>query len=44
MVQQEWFTFVRVPPVLQPNGAMKAVNGTNSEMKRTLRPASAMAA
>jgi transposase len=40
MMQQELFTFVTVPPVLQPNGAMKSVDGTNNEAERTLRSAS----
>ena len=38
MMQQELFTFVTAPPVLQPNGAMKPVDGTNNEAERTLRP------
>jgi transposase len=39
MMKQELFTFVTAPPVWQPNGAMKAVDGTNNEAERTLRPA-----
>jgi transposase len=39
MMKQELFTFVTAPPVQQPNGAMKAVDGTNNEAERTLRPA-----
>lgn len=39
MMKQELFTFVTAPPVRQPNGTMKAVDGTNNEAERTLRPA-----
>jgi transposase len=39
MMKQELFTFVTAPPVRQPNGVMKAVDGTNNEAERTLRPA-----
>jgi transposase len=38
MMKQELFTFVTAPPVRQPNGALKAVDGTNNEAERTLRP------
>jgi transposase len=38
MMKRELFTFVTAPPVRQPNGAMKAVDGTNNEAERTLRP------
>jgi transposase len=38
MMKQELFTFVTAPPVRQPNGTMKAVDGTNNEAERTLRP------
>jgi transposase len=37
MMKQELFTFVTAPPVLQPNGTMKSVDGTNNEAERTLR-------
>jgi hypothetical protein len=39
MMKQELFTFVTAPPVCQPNGTMKAVDGTNNEAERTLRAA-----
>jgi transposase len=38
MMKQELFTFVTAPPVRQPNGIMQAVDGTNNEAERTLRP------
>ena len=38
MMKQELFTFVTAPPVRQPNGTMQAVDGTNNEAERTLRP------
>ena len=37
MMKQELFRFVTAPPVLQPNGTMKSVDGTNNEAERTLR-------
>jgi len=38
------FTFVTMPAVTQPNGATKAIDGTNNEAERTLRgPATARA-
>ena len=37
MMKQELFTFVTVPPVVQPNGTRKSVDGTNNEAERTLR-------
>jgi hypothetical protein len=39
MMKQELFTFVTVPPVPQPNGTTKPVDGTNNEAERTLRAA-----
>jgi hypothetical protein len=30
MMKQELFTFVTVPPVPQPNGTTKPVDGTNN--------------
>jgi len=39
MMKQELFKFVTAPPVLQPNGTMKPVDGTNNEAERTLRAA-----
>jgi hypothetical protein len=36
-INQELFTFVTAPPVTQPNGAPKAIDGTNNEAERTLR-------
>jgi transposase len=38
-VHQQLFTFVTAPPVTQPNGAPKAIDGTNNEAERTLRNA-----
>jgi transposase len=37
MMKQELFTFVTAPPVQQPNGTTKPVDGTNNEAERTLR-------
>ncbi len=33
---QQLFTFVTAPPVEQPKGACKAIDGTNNEAERTL--------
>lgn len=37
MLKQELFQFVTTPAVLQPNGEVQAVSGTNNEAERTLR-------
>jgi transposase len=39
MMKQELFNFVTAPPVQQPNGTTKPVDGTNNEAERTLRGA-----
>ena len=39
MLSQELFRFVTAPPVEQPNGQTKTVDGTNNEAERTLRGA-----
>jgi transposase len=36
-IAKELFTFVTAPPVVQPNGVTKPVDGTNNEAERTLR-------
>jgi transposase len=36
-VNEQLFTFVTAPPVTQPNGELKPLDGTNNEAERTLR-------
>jgi transposase len=36
-VNEQLFTFVTAPPVTQPNGERKPLDGTNNEAERTLR-------
>ena len=38
MLAQQLFTFVTAKPVVQPNGEVQPVGGTNNEGERTLRP------